>query len=1056
MKNNQPVIDEEVFLDEDTVIVSKTDLKGIITYVNDAFCRICGFSEGELLGRNHNIIRHPDMPEAAFENLWSEIHSGKPWTGLVKNRTKTGTYYWVQASVTPVYKNGRIVEYISVRRPANEQQKQSARERYDAINRGKRPVLPLLERFACRRRLDLTTKFLLAGGTALLLMLLLLGLLARQSLEKLDRAESELAGLKYIQPLRDLSQRLPEHRELINAYLNGDHSLQPEILDKQKQIDQALAAVRKMDERYTALLDIGSGVTGLAEGWRRIRQEVFQLQPEIAFARHTALISDLFTLTSELVKSSGLNRDSSLLQHYRANILLEKIPPVNEYLGQIRGLGVAVAARGEFAPGQLKRMTDLYNTVGELSRSLDDALKNLFRFDPQIKLRLAKLVDASDIQRQHFFAAIHDGLRKSAALEQDPGEFFAKGSRLIDTNFAILDEMDRFMAETLQLLADEARTGMNQLYLILAGSVMAALLVGLLMIMVIRGITRGLNAVRNQFRRIAEGYYYDNIDLERGDEIGGVLCDLKSMQIKLGYDVNEARQRAASSIRIKTALDNVSSSVMMVDNNASIIYLNKAAQQLFSDTEVDLQRDLPEFNATALLGVSIDRFHQYPQHQRALLENLKESFTTEVEIGGRALRLIANPVIDDAGERLGSAVEWSDRTAEVAVEKQVENLISAARKGDLGQRLTMDDKHGFHRNLSAGINELMDTLSQVFDEIASIVGRLSHGDLSCSINRDFKGMFSMVKDDINESLGILRDMVRKVRDASDQITRSSEEIFAGNNNLSLRTEEQASMLEETASSIEELTSTVKNNADNAQQANALALLACSSAEKGGEVVSQAVSAMKEIDASSEKISEIVSLIDGIAFQTNLLALNASVEAARAGEQGRGFAVVATEVRNLAGRSATAAREIKDLIQDSASKVVAGASLVNQSGKTLEEIVAGVRKVGTIISEIAIVSREQAAGIDQVNRAVIGMDEVTQHNAALAEQTCAASSAMKAKASQMDSLMGSFKLDSASTASGEEDDVESDLYRDRTVQISWQGTEATGEIGMDKVSNEWQT
>ncbi len=221
-------------------------------------------------------------------------------------------------------------------------------------------------------------------------------------------------------------------------------------------------------------------------------------------------------------------------------------------------------------------------------------------------------------------------------------------------------------------------------------------------------------------------------------------------------------------------------------------------------------------------------------------------------------------------------------------------------------------------------------------------------------------------------------------------------------------EQQASSLQETASSMEELTSTVRDNADNAQQANQVAASARQLAERGGEVVHNAIDAMGQINTASSKIAEIIGVIDAIAFQTNLLALNASVEAARAGEQGRGFAVVATEVRNLAGRSATAAKEIKELIQDSAGKVQAGSELVNQSGETLGEIVTGVKKVGDIIAEIAAASAEQAAGIDQVNQAITSMDEVTQQNAALAEQTSAASSSLYDKAQEMERMMAFFE------------------------------------------------
>jgi methyl-accepting chemotaxis protein len=286
---------------------------------------------------------------------------------------------------------------------------------------------------------------------------------------------------------------------------------------------------------------------------------------------------------------------------------------------------------------------------------------------------------------------------------------------------------------------------------------------------------------------------------------------------------------------------------------------------------------------------------------------------------------------------------------------------------------------------------------------------MARGDLTRNIEREYQGTFGRVKDDVNGTLGNMRRIVQDLRDAADFLSTASDEISSGNNNLSARTEQQASSLQETASSMEELTSTVRNNADNAQQANQLAAVSRGKAEEGGAVVERAIEAMREIDSASGKIAEIIGVIDEIAFQTNLLALNASVEAARAGEQGRGFAVVATEVRNLASRSASAAKQIKELIKDSVQKVRSGAELVNQSGETLGQIVQAVKKVGDIVAEIAAASTEQSAGIDQVNQAVTSMDEVTQQNAALAEQTSAASASMQEKTREMAHMVGFFKV-----------------------------------------------
>ena len=304
---------------------------------------------------------------------------------------------------------------------------------------------------------------------------------------------------------------------------------------------------------------------------------------------------------------------------------------------------------------------------------------------------------------------------------------------------------------------------------------------------------------------------------------------------------------------------------------------------------------------------------------------------------------------------------------------------------------------------------------QFMVEAKRVLGNLAQGDLTDQMTSACAGDLEQIKVSLNSAISNLTTTLTTVRDAAESVTTGAEEITKGNEDLSQRTSEQASSLEETSSAMEEMTSTVKQNADNAKQANQLAIAARDVANKGGAVTTKAVEAMGEINKSSKKIADIITVIDEIAFQTNLLALNAAVEAARAGEHGRGFAVVAAEVRNLAQRSATAAKEIKGLINESIQRVTDGSELVDQSGKTLAEIVGSVKRVTDIIAEITAASQEQASGIDQVNKAIMQMDETTQQNAALVEEATSASQSMKEQAQALMRQVGSFKM----TGSGRE-------------------------------------
>ena len=446
--------------------------------------------------------------------------------------------------------------------------------------------------------------------------------------------------------------------------------------------------------------------------------------------------------------------------------------------------------------------------------------------------------------------------------------------------------------------------------------------------------------------------------------------------IKYASDITERHHKdeeekitTNEAILIKNTLDGASTNMMMANNDGIIMYMNKATQAFMRKAQSDMRKSLPNFDAEKIVGQNFDIFHKSPSHQRNLLASLSKTYETTIPVGTSYFKLIANPIFFEDSSRHGTSLEWIDVTQERNLEIELSEVLERAAGGDLTKRVNLSDKVGVTEKICAGINVLIEKMTEV---------------------------------------------MQRIKEAGETINTAAEEISSGNSDLSNRTEQQASSLEETAASMEELAATVKQNAENAKQANQLAAAASSVAVKGGQVVGNVVNTMSAINDSARKIENIISVIDGIAFQTNILALNAAVEAARAGEQGRGFAVVAGEVRNLAQRSASAAKEIKELISTSVSKVEDGTKLVEDAGRTMEEIVSSVQRVTDIMGEITAASSEQSTGINQVNNAITTMDEATQQNAALVEEAAAAAESLVDQAVSLMDVVNEFTLQSGRT------------------------------------------
>jgi methyl-accepting chemotaxis protein len=492
---------------------------------------------------------------------------------------------------------------------------------------------------------------------------------------------------------------------------------------------------------------------------------------------------------------------------------------------------------------------------------------------------------------------------------------------------------------------------------------------------------------------------------------------LGDMAQRLG-ERQEVERRAAEQMRrlaeetaaIANALDAASSAVLITDRGHAIRYANRALRALFADAAPALADAAPGFPAADPVGADFGRLHPLDPATRSPYE-------IEQVFGGRTFRLAISPWFDDAGTYCGSVVGWTERSAELAVQREVAAVVGAAAAGDLSANLPLEGKQGFLRELAAAINELLAATRAGVEEVQGVLAALAEDDLSVRSEAELRGVFARMRDDANTGIERLAGIIAAIHEAAHSITTASAEIAAGNADLSVRTEQQAASLEETASSMAQLTATVRQNAEAARQAASLSHGTAEAAVAGGRLVDEVVATMAQIQASSKKIGEIVGTINGIAFQTNLLAINAAIEAARAGEQGRGFAVVAAEVRALAQRSAEASRQIRGIVEESGRRIGAGAAVAGKAGSTMQEVVAAVKRVTDLVGEISAASVEQAQGLEQIQQAIARIDETTQQNAALVEEASAAARSAEEQATDLVALVARFRLADGGSGGG---------------------------------------
>jgi len=497
-------------------------------------------------------------------------------------------------------------------------------------------------------------------------------------------------------------------------------------------------------------------------------------------------------------------------------------------------------------------------------------------------------------------------------------------------------------------------------------------------------------AVKMKVVEVVSAYTEGRLDVVM-DRLPGQKARVTGAMDKVQAAMRQAAEAAAFNLRIRLSLDSLPVCVTISNAQALLVHATPPAKELLK------LFGGASFDADKFYGNKLSSLFKDAASAARFDLAVRSGETVDMEVNGHKLRLLARPVIDSEGKPIGRITHWLDRTDEIASEIELDNMVSAATRGDFSGRLNLEGKTGFFGKISTGMNQLMDTSEQGLSDVATVLAAVANGDLTQRITRDYQGLFGKVKDSVNTSSDNLTRVMEEVHAAADALTGAANQVSATAQSLSQAASEQAASVEETTASIDVMSASINQNSDNAKVTDGMATKTNKEAIEGGAAVSQTVTAMKQIASK-------IGIVDDIAYQTNLLALNAAIEAARAGEHGKGFAVVAAEVRKLAERSQEAAKEIGELASNSVTTA-------ERAGKLLDEIVPSIQKTSELVQEIAAASSEQSESVTQIGGAMGQLSKATQQNASASEELAATSEELSGQAEQLQQSIAFFNTGS---------------------------------------------